>query len=282
MSYKPDEATLISYLYGELEGDEVKMVEEYLEKNPVEKKRLEEWAFARSAMKSLGDKEVIAPPIFVGGEGRSIPFWKQNYFRMPLGIAASFVFILVAAKILGLSIGYSNDELRISFGEKQAKVAPGLTKVAPGLTKDEVREMIGESLASNNQILQASWTEDRKQMVESVKKNLSTSPGKINELMKKASVANEDEIRRFVAQMQNDNLKLLKEYVQLSSAGQRQYVEGLLVDFAKYLQEQRNQDIEFFQTRMNNVEKNTDQLKQETEEILTSLVSNNMNNQKRN
>ncbi|HWA34294.1 MAG TPA: hypothetical protein VG737_09210 [Cyclobacteriaceae bacterium] len=282
MSYKPDEATLISYLYGELEGDEVKMVEEYLEKNPVEKKRLEEWAFARSAMKSLGDKEVIAPPIFVGGEGRSIPFWKQNYFRMPLGIAASFVFILVAAKILGLSIGYSNDELRISFGEKQAKVAPGLTKVAPGLTKDEVREMIGESLASNNQILQASWTEDRKQMVESVKKNLSTSPGKINELMKKASVANEDEIRRFVAQMQNDNLKLLKEYVQLSSAGQRQYVEGLLVDFAKYLQEQRNQDIEFFQTRMNTVEKNTDQLKQETEEILTSLVSNNMNNQKRN
>jgi hypothetical protein len=276
MNYKPDEATLISYLYGELEGDERSMVEKYLEANPGEKKRLEEWTFAKAAMGHLADKEVIAPPIILGDEHRIVPFWKQNYFRMPVGIAASLLFVLLAAKIMGLSIGYSNDELRIGFGPK-----PG--KADSGLTKDEVDEMIHTSLNNNNQVLQASWSEDRKMMEESVKKNLSTSPGKINELMKKASAANEDEVRRFVAQMQNDNLKLLKEYVQLSSAGQKQYIEGLLVDFAKYLQEQRNQDIEFFQTRMSTMEKNTDQLKQETEEILTSLVSNNnVNNQKRN
>ena len=43
MSYKPDEATLISFLYGELEGDERIMVEQYLELHPGEKKRLQEW-----------------------------------------------------------------------------------------------------------------------------------------------------------------------------------------------------------------------------------------------
>ncbi len=278
MNYKPDEATLISYLYGELEGEEKRMVEDYLEKNPGEKRRLDEHRFARAAMASLADKEVIAPPIILGGEPDVVPFWKQNYFRMPLGIAASLMFVLIAAKILGVSIGYSNDELRIGFGNTKQP-----TKEVPALTEDRVGEMIRASLTDNNQTLQASWSADRKLLEESVKKNLNSSSGKINELMKKASVANEDEVRRFVGQMQNDNLKLLKEYVQLSSAGQKQYVEGLLVDFAKYLQEQRNQDIEFFQTRMNTMESNTKQLKQDTEEILTSLVTNNnVNNQKRN
>ncbi len=277
MSYKPDEATLISYLYGELEGEERKMVEDYLEKNPGEKKRIGEWNFAKEALGRLDDKEVIAPPIILGEGTGKVAFWRENYFRMPLGIAASLIFVIIVAKVLGLSVGYSNDELRIGFG------TPKVEAGAVTLTEDRVNAMIDASLSNNNQALQASWTAERKLMEQSVKQNLSASSGKINQLMKKASVANEEEVRRFVAQMQNDNLKLVKDYMQLSSAGQKEYIEGLLVDFAKYLQEQRNQDIEFFQTRVSNVEKNTNQLKQETEQILTSLVTNtSVNNQKRN
>lgn len=74
--------------------------------------------------------------------------------------------------------------------------------------------------------------------------------------------------------MQNDNLKLMKDYMQLSTAGQKKYIESLLVDFSAYLQEQRKQDLQAFQAQVNKVEQNTDQFKEETEQILTSLITN--------
>ena len=53
------------------------------------------------------------------------------------------------------------------------------------------------------------------------------------------------QVSDFVARMQTDNLKLMKDYMQLSASGQKQYMESLLVDFSKYLDEQRNQDLLF-------------------------------------
>ena len=47
MNYKPDEATLIAYLYGELDSEGCKQVEEYLLENPEERKRMEVWSFTQ-------------------------------------------------------------------------------------------------------------------------------------------------------------------------------------------------------------------------------------------
>lgn len=277
MNYKPDEATLVSYLYGELSGEELHRVEEYLQKNPDERKRLEEWSFTRSALSSLADKEVIAPPIFLEGSPRTIPFWKESYFRLPLGIAASFLFMIVTAKIMGLSLRYSGNELRIGFGATESK------QEVPAVTREQVGEMINQSLQQNNHVLQASWNEDRAMLQQSIQKNLASASGKIDKLVKTASSANQEQVKRFVNQMQNENLKLMKDYMQLSATGQKEYIESLLVDFSKYLQEQRKQDIQLFQAKVNSVESNTNQFKQETEQILTSLIANTGNtNQRRN
>ena len=278
MNYKPDEATLIAYLYGELEGEARKQVEDYLLKNPEEGKRLEEWSFTKTVMSQIQDKEVIAPPIILGEDTHLRPFWKENYFRMTLGIAASFLFLLVTAKILGLSASYAPGELKIGFAvtEKSAQIMPAITE-------QQVGEMINTSLANNNMMLKASWSDDRKSLEQSMQKNLNSNSVRIDQLMQTASAANQEQVRGFVGQLQNDNLKLMKDYMQLSSSGQKEYIESLLVDFSKYLQEQRKQDLQLFQTRMNKVEENTDQFKQETEQILTSLITNTgTTNQKRN
>ncbi len=92
--------------------------------------------------------------------------------------------------------------------------------------------------------------------------------------MKATALASEDQVRTFVSGLQNDNLRLMKDYLKLSSTEQQKYVESLLVDFSKYLQEQRNQDLALFQTRMSSIEKNTNQFKEETEQILTSIITN--------
>lgn len=270
MNYKPDEAALIAYFYGEVNAGEREKIELYLEQNPDERKRLEEWSFTKEVMSGLGDKEVIAPPVFLADESNVRPIYRERYFRMTIGIAASLLVVLVAAKMLDFSASYSQGELRLGFGTKEKTIQEPVT---PGLTEDKVNEMIQASLANNNDRIQASWNENKVMMEQAIKKNLVANSGKIDQFIKDAAETNREELVKFVAKVQNDNMDVMRDYMQLSSTGQKQYIESLLTDFNKYLQEQRKQDLQLFQVRMNSLEQNTDILKQETSEILASLIN---------
>ena len=68
-------------------------------------------------------------------------------------------------------------------------------------------------------------------------------------------------------------MKQVKDYFAMTSAVQKTYIENLLVDFADYLQQQRNNDLQLVQMKMNSLEKDTDIFKQETEQILTSIIT---------
>lgn len=267
MSYKPDEATLVAYHYGELDGEELKKVEHFLQQNPVERKRMEEWQQARAVMGGLKDKEVIAPPLVFGDRQRSI--WNERYMRMTMSIAASFLVILVTARLLNLSASVSEGEFRIGFGEPAPKEIP-----VSVLDEQKVKQMIRASLFENNESQKDSWMDERKQLEEAIQKNLNASSGKIDRMVKTASAGQEAEVKQFVSQLQTDNLKLMRDYLQLSTTSQKEYVENLLVDFSKYLQEQRKQDLQYFQASMSNMKDNTDQFKKDTEQILTSLITN--------
>ena len=151
MNYKPDESTLIAFHYGELEGEERARVEAWLEKHPEERQRLAEWHDTRTVFASLDDKEVIAPPIVVGDNHRS--FWREGYVRWSLGLAASLVLVVEAARLLGINATYKAGELRLGFGTPAPVQAP--------LSEDQVAAMIQQSLSKNNETLQASWSEDR-------------------------------------------------------------------------------------------------------------------------
>lgn len=275
MNKQPDESTLISYLYGELTGEAREQVARYLRENPDVEKRLAGFGNARKALAELPDKEVLAPGFIFEDKKPAVSLWQSAYFRFPLGIAAAVLALLVVSKLLGLDIRYSSQELRIGFGK-----AP---QGAGSVTEQRVNELIASSLEKNNEALLTSWSVDRQELENSIAANLQNSSARIDKLMKVASTANNDQVRQFVGQMRDENLKLMKDYMQLSSAGQKEYLESLLVDFSKYLQEQRKQDIQVFQTRMSTIEKNTDQFKLETEQLLTSLITGNPGNtQKRN
>ncbi|HEY0769633.1 MAG TPA: hypothetical protein VGD31_04810, partial [Sphingobacteriaceae bacterium] len=91
--------------------------------------------------------------------------------------------------------------------------------------------------------------------------------------MKSASVATQEQIRNYVATMQAENMQQVKDYFQLTSTQQKEYIETLLVDFDKYLQQQRNNDLQLVQTRLHSIEENSNVFQQETEQILTSIIS---------
>jgi hypothetical protein len=270
MNYKPDEGMLMAYLYGELNATEAEKVQSYLQTHPEELKKLQGLRELRTVISNIQDQEVIAPPLFMD-DANVKPLWQSNYFKTVMSIAASLLFLMVAGKFLGTEISYSNGELAINFGGKKEPIKE---IVQPSLTEEKVKEMIENSLASNNEVITSNWTEDQKRLSQSIRQNLDQNSKKIDALMKGAADASQAQVRGFVASLQNENLKLMKDYFQLSTADQKKYTEGLLVDFSEYLKEQRRQDLMILQTKVNSIEKNTDLFKQETEQILASIISN--------
>lgn len=263
MSYKPDEATWIAYLYGELGDDERELFERYLAEHPTERARLRELRDVRSIIGGIGDKEVIAPPVFIP-EHDARPWWQARSFRISLGMAASIVFLLVAGKLIGPEIRYRDGELRISFSGKPAE------EKKPTLTEQQVQAMIHNTLASHDESQRTERAEDQRKLMQTLTEMNSK---KIDALTRQASQASRDQVQAFVASLQDQNLKLMKDYFQLSSTEQKKYMESLLVDFSTYLQDQRKQDLQLVQNKMNYLERNSNQFRQETEQLLTSLIS---------
>ena len=271
MDFKGRESDLMAYLYGEMEGKEKASFEQYLLDNPEARIELEKLRGLSRSLAGVEDKEVIAPPIFVG-DHRGHHFWEAPYFKTVMSIAASLLIVLMVGRFSGLQLRYNNKQLMISFG---AVAEPSIesTKAVPTLTSLEVQDMINASMQQNNLEIKKGWSETQQKLDASVKRNLALNSGKIDNLIRESSEASQEQIQQFVAGLQAENMKMVKNYFQLTSTEQKQYIESLLVDFAKYLQQQRNDDLQVVQTKLNSMQQNTDLFKQETEQILTSIIT---------
>lgn len=281
MSYKPDEGTLMAYLYGELEGVEKEKVERYLAETPAARAELDKFQHVRNVLGRMEDKEVIAPPIVIDNAGRRIS-WNSTYVKTIISIAASLLLIMVVGRITNTRISFGNHEMKISFGEvpvplpqeiQQPPVA-AITSQTDALTSTQVQQMIDASLDKNNEVVRASLAANQQKLDASIRQNLAQTSSKMDELIRVASTASQDQIRGYVTSLQTENMQMVKDYLQLTSTEQKKYIENLLVDFSQYLQQQRNDDLMLMQAQMKVIEQNTDVFKQETEQILTGIVTN--------
>jgi hypothetical protein len=273
MSYKPDEKDWMAYLYGESEGEDKEKIDQYLLEHPEAKIEFEKFQKLRKMMSSVEDKEVIAPPIFVDG-GRQRFIWNAPYFKMIVSIAASLLLILLVGKITDTRLSVSNNEFRLSFGEVKPEAGPAFSKTENvTLTQQEVQQMINRSLNENNTAMQSDLKESQQKLDASIRKNLASNSNKIDALVRQASLASQDQIRSYLVGIQAQNMQQVKDYFQMTSGEQKKYIEDLLVDFAGYLQQQRNDDLQLVQTKLQSMEQNTNVFKQETEQILSSIIT---------
>lgn len=274
MSYKPDEKDWMAYLYGELDEGDKRKLDQYILQNPEARIELENFQNIRGLLSSLEDKEVIAPPIVIGENASPAQprqyFWNEPYFRVITTVAASILLVILVGTITGTQIFVTDREFRLSFGTPST---PPVQQLAPAITEDEVRDLINASLEKNNSQMRASLEESQKKLDASIRINLASNSGKIDELVRQASTASQDQIRQFVETIRAENMQQVKDYFQLTATEQKNYIENLLVDFAKYLQQQRNDDLQLVQTRMNSLEQNSVLFKQETEQILSSIIT---------
>lgn len=276
MNYKPDEKDWMAYLYGEAEGAEKEKMDQYLLENAEARKEFEKFQSLRKIMSSVEDKEVIAPPIIIEGSRQRF-LWNTPYLRMIVSIAASLVLIILVGKVTGTRVSMNNNEFKLTFGAEQP--APTNTpviiekQVPAELTAEQVQRMINKSLTANNSEIESNWKESQEKLTASIRENLIVNSAKVDEVLKTASLATQEQISNYVATLQAENMQQVKDYFQLTSAQQKSYIESLLVDFDKYLQQQRNNDLQLVQTRLHSIEENSNVFRQETEQILTSIIS---------
>jgi len=190
------------------------------------------------------------------------------YLRAILAVAASLVAILVAGKLTGAQVTTSGHELRISFGGQPAQQGPEPVSVT------EVRELIDARLEQNNVALQSDWQRSQAALDAAIRDNLAENSSRIDQLVKKTATVSDQQIGAYVSTLQAENMQMIKEYYKLTAEQQKQHLEELLVDFAKYLQQQRNDDLMVMEARMDDIQQNTDLFRQETEQILSSIISN--------
>lgn len=274
MSYKPDEGAMMAYLYGELEGSAKEKFEQYLLTSAAARMELEKLKGLRSVLSHVEDKEVIAPPIFLDGQRKRTLFFQSSAFKTIVGIAASLLLLMMVGKMTDTRVQFSGNEFTMSFGEVKTQPEEKVVEVPTGLTAHEVQAMINNSLADNNEVVQTSLEESQKQLNESIRMNLMSNSKKVDDNLKQASLASQEQIQQYVLSLQAGNMEVMKDYFKMTSNDQKQYIEDLLVDFAKYLQQQRNDDLMIMQARLNDLQQNTDVFKQETEQILSSIITN--------
>ena len=277
MNYKPDEKDWMAYIYGELDEQEREKFDQYLLVNPEARLEMEKFQNLRNLLSRIEDKEVLAPPIVIGdqpataGRGGRLRFLNTPYIRTILSVAASLVLIILVGRLTDTNIRFSDQQISLSFGA--VKEEPQKETLTRGLTEDEVQRMINASLQENNIKVEATLEETSKKLDASIRKNLALNSDHIDKLVKEASSASQQQIRQYVEMIRAENMQQVKDYFQLTSTEQKQYIENLLVDFAKYLQQQRNDDLQLVQMRMNSLEQNTNLFRQETEQILSSIIT---------
>jgi hypothetical protein len=209
MSYKPDEKDWIAYLYGELEDEDKIKFEQYLIQNPSAQQELEKFKGLRKMMSSVEDKEVIAPPIVLG-DNRQRFLWDTPYLKTIASIAASLIIVMLVAKLLDIRVSKTDNQFTMSFGEpvKQQDELPA----QPMLSQQDVQEMINASLQSNNTAMQTTWKENEQKLTASIRKNLSINSEKVDQLVREASTASQDQIQQYVSGLQTQNMQVVKDY----------------------------------------------------------------------
>ena len=278
MSYRPDEKDWMAYLYSEMDEAEMLKFESYLDEHPGAREELGKWKNLRAMLSRVDEKEVIAPPLFIDdrrrpGGGQVAHWLRTPYLKMAMSVAASLLVLLLVGRATRASMTISDHEFRLSFGETQQGKGGQQIAAEPTLSQEQVQEMINTSLNRNNSLMQANLEETQKKLDASIRKNLALNSGRINDLLQQASTASQQQISQYVQGIRQENMQQVKDYFQLTSTEQKKYIENLLVDFAQYLQQQRNNDLELVQTRMKSLEQNTNLFKQETEQILSGIIT---------
>lgn len=239
---------LMDYLYDEMETQERVAFEIELAQNEQLRAELQQLQSTRNITGRLDDETVSAPPFF------QVHHTEKNHSK-PQGIkwfmavAASLLLLIVAAKFAGLQISSRQGEFKMAFGKAK--------QVETGIQKSDVDSLISTALASYEEKLQTQRKEDFQSYLAASKSD------------------NRKIIKDYLTALETSNTAMMQAYWKESTQQQEVYLKTLLSDFAGYMEQQRENDMDYLIAKMELMESDKDLFKLETGQILNSLANNN-------
>ena len=257
---------LIDYLYGQLSKTESDKVEQYLKDHPDERAKLEGLGETREILTTYPDKEVIAPTILGEYKKNIAYFFPTPYVRWTLAVAASVSLLILIAYITDLKFELSTHGISLQFG--QAVETP-----PTALTMEQLEATITTTL-------EASY-EKQEQLMDKFRNELKLKQAGQEERQKedlKKWIENyldqqRGDLKKYASVLEQDNRHTIDAYFSHTAMQQQVYMKDLLVDFINYMDEQRQQDKEFYLNRLVDLKISSDIRQQETEQILTSIIN---------
>lgn len=253
MSYKPDEAVLMAYLEGELSGEEETKVVAYLDAHPKEKEELEGILSVRKIMGKLPDKEVATPSFVFEDSATVVVSGSVGAFngilKSTLAIAASISLLLLVGYFTEVRITSSESGMQLSF--RDAEVPAGSS---PSLSKDEIKLMMQEALASNNEELVSKINEVEDDFRARAEELMALNTGSENVDFQ----LDQDLLNEYVSQIKIENRDIILSLMEVTGRNQKEYMDDLMTDFATFVAAQREEDLNLIENSINSLVNNTD------------------------
>lgn len=266
MEYKPTIEKIIDYLYGELPAEEIKVMQDYLKKNPEKQQEIEDMMGVQEVMQKVA--EVNPPPEQFTGFRRVNEM--DNKLRSWRKIAAVAIILLLgamAAWVTDLTISSQNNSLVISFG------APELPKVQQPVAEKVVVKETPPDYIPTMQNLLTSYNDSIQYQMQVMQRMIARLQQPSAVPVQNEQFVTRDELAILMEDMMSQNQAFYTSLTNAATLQQQNYQQAVLTDMYQYLNEQRKSDFELMQQVMASIKLDSDVKIQETENLLTNLIA---------
>jgi hypothetical protein len=270
MKWKPEEADIIDYLYGTMSNEKRTKFEIYLNDNPELQKEINELRQTQKVLPSFQDEEVIPPIPFPGTINKGIH--RGQKWLYPVSIAASIALILLTGYLTNFRMSFNDAGFELGFVEPQT--------MEMALTQEDVEKMIASRLTNYNQEVSGRLTAMSDNFDQQLVANREWSEQRMVKLANSSSKAELDEsqVLQFMNQLQVENDKMMQNFYQASTDEQRTYLRNILLEYSEYIEQQRQEDLQYLQANLRDIRSNSDLKQEATDKILANIIST-VNNQ---
>ena len=276
MTEKPKEQELVDYIYGSMTKEEKLMFEKKLEQHPELQTELEELMQTQSLLGQVDDAEVIAPGF------KEFSLWKHKWGEIPRAvwaissIAASLLLLMTLGYFTNFGMQISREGFQLGYGNMSN--AASIEEADVYLVKKEIDALLDAKILAARIDWEKELDGTENTFQQQFAAHKSTQEEQISHLSQQDKSLTDEQILNFVAQMKDENKQQIANLFNATLQEQDKYVQQVLSEFAKYLNEQRQEDLKMIQANFMELRSNTDERQYETEKILTSIITT-VNNQ---
>ena len=276
MKAKPDQNTLMAYLYDELDAIQKASVEAYLSQNPEAAEELQSLKDTRDILSNLDDVHPEIPSFEIPEDSHVIPLPIKSrsginpFIRNMLATAAMISFLLVVGALTQFKINYQDGNFSLGFGKESTPATTQNSNLAQ-FSEENVQQLVKQEIDKDKKLLIT--------QLETLNKKINRFQELPKTDLNQQKILQKNEVNKLLEEFKEENLQTMLKLVSLAHEDQQKYTDELVGVFAKYLERRREQDLENIGNTLNDLQINQIKNQQETDRIIVKLIETvNLNN----